>query len=231
MFGDAADPSRYYEISDPDSSTSREVSYGEYMSEFKSLRGDESDWINFFDLDMYDWKQFYKDLLSDRWEGLNQGSDIKTVINDSEWIKKYTDYLISSGDERFDPEKYRTYLKYIDADDTPELIVQIYPFTEKERILAMTYKNDKYSVEEITGYPMYIPKGNSIYTDGYDGTKVLRIGKNEWEIIFNCIKDYSGDQYRFFVDGVSVSQDEYKEKLEKAKGSEEFDRYVEIIPQ
>ena len=164
--------------------------------------------------------------------GLNQGSDIKTVINDSDWIKKYTDYLISSGDERFDPEKYRTYLKYMDADDTPELIVQIYPFTEKERILAMTYINDKYSVEEITGYAEYIPKENSIYTDGDDGTdKVLRIGKNEWEIIFNGIWDYSGDQYRLFIDGVSVTEDEYKVKLEKAKGSEEFDRYVEIIPQ
>ncbi len=150
-----------------------------------------------------------------------------------DWIKKYTDYLISSGDKRFDPEKYRTYLKYIDADDKPELIVQIYPFTEKERILAMTYKNDKYSVEEITGYPRYIPKGNSIYTHSDDGTeKVIRIGKNGLEIIFNGIQDYSVvDPDRFFVDGESVTEDEYKVKLEKAKGSEEFDRYVEIIPQ
>ena len=47
-------------------------------------------------------------------------------------------------------------------------------------------------------------------------------------MVSGIIQELSTD---FFIDGVSVTEDEYKEKLEKAKGSEEFDRYVEIIPQ
>ena len=228
--GDYSDPSsRIYSISYGGEGTWKDVTYEEYISEYRALRGDESDWVDLNTMELSDWEEFHESLNSDKWEAMNSDSDITSVINDTEWIKKYTEYLLRSGYRWFDPDKYRAYLIYIDEDDIPELIVWTnpfsgYDFSDEEMCYAVSYKNEKYSIQELFDYyPSYLPRNNRLKTRD----KVFSIGKDGWEVVFNGYTDYSGEERKCFIDNESVSEDEFNKKYEEASGG---GGYVDILP-